>query len=211
MRTLNKSLLPKAAIADYHSNGYYFPINALSPELIDDTAQRIESLLANAPTHLEHPWNLKAHLLFDWIYRLTVHPAVLDAVESVIGPNILMQAGDVFVKPGNTYKHINWHQDANYWGLEPLGLCTAWIALSDVFPENGCMRFLAGTHLNEKIDHVETFAEDSALTRGQELVLDIDEAKAVPVILKAGHSLHFNQSSPDRRPANVYNTSSGRR
>ena len=102
------------------------------------------------PAHLKHPWNLKAHLLFDWIYALTVHPAVLDAVESVLGPDILMQAADLFVKPAQGRQHINWHQDANYWGLEPFEICTAWIALTDVFPENGCMRFLPGTHLQSK-------------------------------------------------------------
>lgn len=184
-------LLPDEAVEHYHSAGYVFPIDAIPPSMARDAARRIETLSANPPAHLKHPWNLKAHLLLDWIYALTVHPAVLDAVESVIGPDVLMQAADLFVKPAHGRRHINWHQDANYWGLEPFEICTAWIALTDVFPENGCMRFLPGTHLQSKVEHIETFAEDSALTRGQEIALDIDGDKAVPVILKAGQvSLH---------------------
>ncbi len=176
---------------EYFANGFYFPLNAVPPKTAHDAADRIERLVAAPPTNLKHPWNIKAHLLFDWIYALTVYPTVLDAVEAIIGSNILMQAADLFVKPANSHKHINWHQDANYWGFEPFELCTAWIALSDVYPDNGCMRFLPGSHLHDKVHHIETFAEDSALTRGQEIAIDIDETQAVPVILKAGQiSLH---------------------
>ena len=119
------------------------------------------------------------------------YPTVLDAVQAVIGPHILLQAADIFAKPAHGTRYINWHQDANYWGLDPFELCTAWIALTDVFPENGCMRFMPKTHLQQKLPHNETFAADSDLTRGQEIALDIDESESVPVILKAGQiSLH---------------------
>ena len=179
-------------IADrYSQQGFYFPVEAVPTDMANNAARRVEQLMAAPPQGLKHPWNLKAHLLFDWVYALTVLPDVLDAVEAVIGPNILLQAADVFAKPAHGSKHINWHQDANYWGFDPFELCTAWIALTDVFPENGCMRFMPGTHRQSKLPHNETFAADSDLTRGQEIAVDIDESKTVPVILKAGQiSLH---------------------
>jgi ectoine hydroxylase-related dioxygenase (phytanoyl-CoA dioxygenase family) len=187
----------------YSEQGFHFPIDAIPPEMARDAARRVEALLAEPPKGLKHPWNLKAHLLFDWVYGLCVHPAVLDAVEAVIGPDILMQAADLFAKPAHGTKLINWHQDANYWGFDPYELCTAWIALSDVYPENGCMRFLPASHRQNKVRHNETFAADSDLTRGQEIAMAIDETRTVPVILKAGqislhHCLLAHASGPNR-------------
>ena len=134
---------------------------------------------------------MQAHLLSNWIYNICVNPKVLDAVESVIGPNILIQSADIFIKPPKSTKHINWHQDANYWGLKPFELLTAWIALTDVFPENGCMNYLAKSNFSNKVKHIETFDKNSDLTRGQEIDLIIDKNNQIPVILKAGQmSLH---------------------
>ena len=104
------------------------------------------------PINIKHPWNLQAHLLADWIYDLCVAPKLLDAVEEVIGPNILIQSADIFIKPAKGKKHINWHQDANYWGLDPYELVTGWIAITDVNLENGCMNYLPKSHLHQKID-----------------------------------------------------------
>lgn len=187
----NGGSLSAEAVAAYHRDGYIFPLDAVTTDHALDVATRFAQVDPREIGSLKHPWHIKAHLLFRWIYDLTVQPAVLDAVQSIIGPNILMQAADLFVKPPHHTKIINWHQDANYWGFDPYTLVTAWIALSDVFPENGCMRYLPGSHVKSKLRHVETYGADSDLTRGQEIDLKIDEDKAVPVILKAGQmSLH---------------------
>ena len=187
----------------YQSDGYCFPADAIPVSMAREAAQRIAALIDDPPVGMNHPWYLKAHLLFDWVYKLTTHPVVLDAVEAIIGPDILVQAADIFAKPAYSTKYINWHQDANYWNLDPFEICTAWIALTAVYPENGCMRFLPGTHKQNKIEHIETFAEDSALTRGQEITLEIDEEKAVDVILNTGeislhHCLLAHSSGPNQ-------------
>ncbi|HEY5645117.1 MAG TPA: phytanoyl-CoA dioxygenase family protein [Pseudomonadales bacterium] len=195
--------MERAEIAEaYASQGYFFPLDAIPPSMAQDAARRIDALAASPPRGLAHPWNIKTHLLADWVFELTTYPAVLDAVEAVLGPNILMQAADVFLKPPHGAKHVNWHQDANYWGFDPFDLVTAWIALTDATPANGCMRYLPGSHGRDKLAHAETFAEDSALTRGQEIVLRIDENDAVSVILKPGqmtlhHCLLAHASGPN--------------
>ena len=175
----------------YNKNGYYFPINALSANYADNSAERIESIYFYPPKSVKHPWNLQAHLLANWIFDLCISPVLLDAVEEIIGPNILIQSADIFIKPPYGKKHINWHQDANYWGLDPYDLVTGWIALTDVNTDNGCMSYLPKSHLNKKIPHIETFDENSDLTRGQEIDLSINNNEIVPVILKKGQaSLH---------------------
>ena len=175
----------------YDSHGYFMPINVIPINVVQDAAFKIIEITKKPYTQIKHPWNLQSHLLAKWIYDICVYPKVLDAIESVIGPNILIQSADIFIKPPRGKKYINWHQDANYWGLEPYELVTGWIALTDVFIENGCMHYLPKSHLNNKIYHKETFDKNSDLTRGQEINLEIDRNKEIPVILKPGEmSLH---------------------
>lgn len=175
----------------YDSNGYFFPLEGIPKKMAKDAALKIKTISINPNIKVKHPWNLQAHLLANWIYDICIYTKVLDAVEAIIGPNILIQSADIFIKPPNGFKHINWHQDANYWGLNPYELVTGWIALTDVFSANGCMNYLPKSHLNNKINHTETFDSNSDLTRGQEIDLQIDKNKEIPVILKAGQlSLH---------------------
>ena len=186
----------------YTSNGYYLPIDVMPSNIALEASVKLERISKNPNSNILHPWNLQAHLLSNWIYNICVNPKVLDAVESIIGPNILIQSADIFIKPPKISKIINWHQDANYWGLEPFELVTSWIALTDVFPENGCMYYLPKSHLFNKIHHTETFDKNSDLTRGQEIDLKIDKNKQVPVILKAGqmalhHCLLAHGSGPN--------------
>ena len=103
----------------YDTHGYYFPIDAVENIKADEAAHKLINLSENPPKNIKHPWNLQAHLLSNWIYDLCISPALLNSVEELIGPNILIQSADIFIKPARGIKHINWHQDANYWGLNP--------------------------------------------------------------------------------------------
>ena len=187
----------------YESNGYYFPININEEIKINLAKEKLIQLSNNPPKNIKHPWNLQAHLLADWIYDLCVAPKLLDAVEKVIGPNIFIQSADIFIKPAKGTKHINWHQDANYWGLDPYELVTGWIAITDVNLDNGCMNYLPKSHLHQKIEHTETFDKNSDLTRGQEINLEIKDKDIVPVILEKGqaalhHCLLAHGSGPNK-------------
>ena len=149
----------------YDKNGYYLPIEIFENTKIDKASEKLIKLYQNQPKNIKHPWNLQANLLANWIYELCISPLLLDAVENVIGPNILIQSADIFIKPAKGKNHINWHQDANYWGLNPYELVTGWIALTDVNLDNGCMNYLPKSHLQNKIEHIETFDKKSDLTR----------------------------------------------
>ena len=172
----------------YKSYGYFFPIDAVEINKVDNAAKKLNNIFQNPNKKIKHPWNLQSHLLANWIYDLCISSTLLDAVEKLIGPNILIQSADIFIKPPHGKKHINWHQDANYWGLDPYELVTGWIALTDVYENNGCMNYLPKSHLNNKIDHTETFEENSDLTRGQEINLTINKNEVVPVKLKKGQA-----------------------
>ena len=88
----------------------------------------------------------QSHLRFKWVCDLATQPMILDAVEDVIGPDILIHSSTIFCKYANDKKFVSWHQDSHYWGLSEPRLVSAWIALTDSTVENGSLRVLPGTH-----------------------------------------------------------------
>ena len=143
----------------------------------DYTAQNKDLLGKMIPRERRAVYGL-THLMLPWVYQIASHPRVLDAVEGAIGPNILVWGSDWFVKFARDPAFISWHQDGAYWGLNPPKVTTAWIALSPSTIENGCMRVMPGTQ-KMQLPQRETYALDNALSRGQEIALEVDESKAV--------------------------------
>ena len=115
---------------------------------------------------------------------------ILDAVESIIGSNILICGTTLFIKNPNEKGFVSYHQDAKYIGLEPHNWVTAWIAVTDANEKNGCMRMLSGSHKDNLKHHEQKFDKNNLLTRGQ-TITDVPLDKTDPVILEAGQmSLH---------------------
>ena len=92
----------------YNSNGYFMPVDVISSNLAKDISLKIENIYKNTYLNILHPWDLQAHLLANWIYDICILPKALDEVEAIIGPNILIQSADIFVKSPKSIKHINW-------------------------------------------------------------------------------------------------------
>ena len=114
----------------------------------------------------------------------------MDAVESLIGSNILVCGTTLFIKNPNEKGFVSYHQDAKYIGLEPHNWVTAWVAITDSNENNGCMRMWSGSHKDNLKEHDQKFNEGNLLTRGQ-TVKNVPIEKTTPLILKAGQmSLH---------------------
>jgi non-heme Fe2+,alpha-ketoglutarate-dependent halogenase len=201
--------LSEAEIAGYRQNGYFFPIPVLSLDEARAYRSRLEAAEAAAGGSLPGPYRHKPHLVYTWAQELIRHPKILDAVEEVIGPDILAWETVFFTKEPRTEDYISWHQDITYWGLDQEGdVVTAWVALSPSNPESGCMRVVPGTHLKDVVAHRDTFSERNMLSRGQEIAVDVDEDHAVDLVLRPGqmslhhvkifHGSHQNRSA-DRR------------
>jgi ectoine hydroxylase-related dioxygenase (phytanoyl-CoA dioxygenase family) len=140
-------------------------------------------------------------MAFEWADRLIRHPAVLDAVEAVIGPDILVWNTAVLIKQPRNRDFVSWHQDVYYWGNHPDHVTGAWIALADSTPENGCVQMIPGSHRWGIIKHVDTYGADNMLSRGQTLDRAIDETQAVDVMLRPGEmSLHHTRTVHGSRP-----------
>ncbi|MDA0834702.1 MAG: phytanoyl-CoA dioxygenase family protein [Planctomycetota bacterium] len=183
--------LSSRQLHDYESRGIVFPLTVLSTDETDLFLRAVEDLerrLGGRPRPVELN---QTHLNFPWAYELATHPRVLDAVESILGPNIIAWATSIFPKPAHDSGYISWHQDGMYWGLDNDSVVTAWIALTDSHTANGCMRVVAGSHQNEYLPHSDTYAQDNLLSRGQEVAVHVAETDSTDVELKGGEmSLH---------------------
>jgi non-heme Fe2+,alpha-ketoglutarate-dependent halogenase len=119
------------------------------------------------------------------------HEKILDAVEDLIGGDILCWNTFFWIKEAKSATYVSWHQDLRYWGLDNSQLVTVWLALSPANEETGCMRVLPGSHEGDLLPHSDEYREDNLLTRGQEISVEVDEAQTVAMPLEPGEiSLH---------------------
>jgi ectoine hydroxylase-related dioxygenase (phytanoyl-CoA dioxygenase family) len=86
------------------------------------------------------------HLHFRWAFELATHGRVLDAVEELLGPNLMVWATELFIKHPGDGISVGWHRDEDYTGIEPALATTAWIALAPSTRENGCLQVVPGSH-----------------------------------------------------------------
>ena len=124
--------------------------------------------------------------------ELCTTPDLLDAIEDLIGPNIMLATSAVWAKNARDPAFATWHQDSAYFGYEPMDVWGAWIGITDSFTENGCLRYLPGAHLGPEMSHIETYHENNLLSRGQ-YIPDFDESTAVDAEVRAGEATihHF--------------------
>lgn len=182
--------LSEAAVRQYHDQGYYSPVPVMERAEALALRSRLEGFEATAG-RLAGKMRQKPHLLFTWLNDLIRHPRILDAVEDILGPDILCWGSSFFIKEPRTRSFVSWHQDSTYWGLAPADVITAWVAFSDSNAENGAMRVIPATHKLDQVPHNDTFRPDNLLSRGQEIMVDVDERDAVMMPLHAGEmSLH---------------------
>ena len=183
-------MLTETAVRQYRDRGYYSPVRVMPGAEADALRAKLEGFEADAGI-LAGKLRHKSHLLFTWLNDLIRHPRILDAVEDVLGPNILCWGSSFFIKEPRNPAFVSWHQDSTYWGLDPADVMTAWVALSDSTAANGAMRVIPGSHKLEQVAHRDTFSPDNLLSRGQEVMVDVDERQAVMMPLRAGEmSLH---------------------
>jgi non-haem Fe2+, alpha-ketoglutarate-dependent halogenase len=195
-------VLDQAAVAAYRRDGIAFPFRVADESEAARWLARLQDIEAAHGGRLPARINQKPHLLFPWLNALIRHPRIVDAVEDVLGPDLLCWSSQFFAKNGGDPSYVSWHQDATYWGLSSPDVVTAWVAFTPSTVQSGCMRVVPGTH-HSQVPHKDTFAETNLLSRGQEIEVEVDENDAVDVILAPGemslhHVLICHGSKPNR-------------
>ena len=179
-------------------DGFLFPYRVLDREAAEAVRSRVLSLLHERSDDpgLDDHLSYKANLVFRWVDEIVHTPCLLDAVADLLGPDLLLWSCSFVVKAPRSRGRYTWHQDATYWEMEPPSAVSAWVALGDVGPENGGLRCIPGLHTRGQLPHVNTFADDVMLPRGQQ-IRDLDPAdRAVDVRLSSGEASFHHVFTP---------------
>ena len=193
--------LTQAQIDAFHHDGFVSPIDVFSEAEALRLRKELEAAEEEWPEAFQGAARNNAHLNLICLDEIVHNPILLDAIEDLIGPDILNYGTVLFIKEPNDPGFVSWHQDARYMGLEPHIGITAWVALTEANDENGCMQMIPGSH-GEIRDHNDTFGEENILTRGQE-VENVDASMAASTALRPGQmSIHsarvIHSSQPNR-------------
>lgn len=199
-------MLTAEQVACYRHDGYLFSLPALwSDELAECHAglERFERWLGAPVTEADRKWRSAGYIVMPWVDRLVRHPKILDAVESLIGPDILVYTSTFFIKEPHSPVFAAWHQDATYFGLTPYGHVTAWVALTNATTDAGCMEVVSSRGAPLQLRHAALGIADSINGGGQAIVEPFDEDGAVAMALPAGsfslhHTLCRHRSAPNR-------------
>ncbi len=205
---LNNGHLTDSQSDAYWRDGYLFPIPVMSQTEAQDLRTSLEEIeqtwLNNGlPLPLNTYKRVNAHCVLPLAYQIGADPRILDVVEGVLGPDILIYGVEFFIKEPNTKHMVGMHQDLTYWGFGAIdGMMTAWLALSPATSQSGCMDFVTGSHKNEILPHNDTFNDTNLLSRGQEVAVDVADHDKTAIILKPGemslhHGLMIHGSGPN--------------
>ncbi|MBD3678739.1 MAG: phytanoyl-CoA dioxygenase family protein [Rhodobacteraceae bacterium] len=212
--TLDQGKLTTAQSEQYWRDGFLFPLQVFSEDEAASLRAELEAIEREwLEADLPHPLllykRINSNCVLPLAARIATDPRVLDAVEGVLGPDLLVWSAEFFIKEPRTPHIVGTHQDLTYWGMgETSDQVTAWIALSPATVESGCMDFVAGSHKNPILPHNDTFSENNLLSRGQEIAVDVAEEDKTHIELRPGQmSLHHGltihgsgpNSSDDRR------------
>ncbi len=205
-----KSFLSKEQIAAYRDDGFLFPLPVLSVEQAFDYRMQLETIERDYVDSqlLRRPLSdyIRTHsdVIMPMAAELALQATVLDAVESILGPDLMVWGADFFIKEAYSPMRVTMHQDLTYWGLgETSNQVTAWIALSASTVESGCVNLLKGSHKNTILPHTDTLAGDNLLSRGQEVEVDVRDEDCTHVVLEPGemslhHGLAIHGSNPNK-------------
>ena len=183
--------LSAAQVAGYERDGFVSPVPVLSATEALAARAELEAWEAARGAPIDFPEKSKSYLLFDWADQLVHHPRILDAVEDLIGPDILVYHSTLFLKEARSAAFVRWHQDSTYFYLAPHLHVTAWVALSDASEAAGCMRALPGSHRWGSIAHDDKPEPMNMIRRGQGISERFDTETGCALPLRAGEmSLH---------------------
>lgn len=193
---MSRGLSPEQLKA-FQTSGFVIARGVLAARVCDDFRAQADAFEAAHPRDTCWAFDIKANLLFDWVYALGTHPALLDVIESLIGPDILLTNSIFRIKEPGSTTHYGWHQDAARIQVTP-PFVIAYLAVGPASVENGCLRVVPGTHHKIAPFHLIDYP-DRQVAR----VDEVDETRAVDLVLAQGDVAVFHGNAVHGSNSNV--------
>ncbi|MDA9648973.1 phytanoyl-CoA dioxygenase family protein [Alphaproteobacteria bacterium] len=182
-------MLSNSQINQYKNDGYVIPDFKMPEEVLLKIEKRHTDLLKKHPEFKNY---CSAILSYDeGFLDFCKNEKILDYISQLIGPDFALWNSSFFAKPPIDGHATPWHQDGQYWPIRPLATCTVWLAIDNSTPDNGCLKFIKGSHIDQKLKS-HNINNNKNLTLNQELSnKEFDETKAINLVLERGQiSLH---------------------
>lgn len=182
-------MLTTEQVAEYHERGYVTPDFSLPESSLEKIREHHDRLVKEYPEFYNYCPTL---LAYDTAFlEVAKNETILSMVAQLIGEDVALWNSSFFAKPADGGHETPWHQDGEYWPIEPLATCTVWIAIDRATPENGCLQVIPGSHHERRLrKHNSNPADDLTLN----LEIDdseYDRSKAEAIELEPGQiSLH---------------------
>ena len=197
--------LTETQIKTYRKNGYCFPIEGIGKNKAKKARAQLEAYESNLGSRLTSAGReerYKLHVRLTWACDMVRNPDILDAVEDIVGPNILVWTSTFFIKEPHTSAITMWHQDATYFGLRPHDHVTAWVALSNATENSGCMEFVSEDGKPRLFKHRINAHPSSINGGGQTISEQFKKDRSVRAKLALGqfslhHTLCIHSSPPN--------------
>ena len=155
----NPDVLGADQVDAWNQDGYLAPLDVLDAKEADDYRSYFDRLLSEALAAGRDSYSISsAHLKHDRVWDLLHHPNIVGPIRDLLGEDVIGWGAHFFCKLPGDGKRVDWHQDCSYWPLTPTKAITAWLAIDDADPENGCMEVFAGSHTFGLIDFVDSDA-----------------------------------------------------
>lgn len=165
-----KSLHTQSLKDSFHRDGYIFIPGFLTTEEVDDINKKIKEFIENkvpemSPGHVMYEDKANAatlkqmqdmNLYDDYFRELLSDSKFKDIAETLLGEKVIGKTFEYFNKPPKIGKPTPPHQDGYYFMIKPANAVTMWMALEDVDQENGCIRYVKGSHLRGLRPHSRT-------------------------------------------------------
>lgn len=194
-----KHLFPEG-IRFYAEQGYVSPLDAVPPETARRWRDGLEAAEAAQGGRLPDDLRRKLHLTLPWADEVVRHPRILDAVEDLIGPDILVFHLTLWAKEPRSDAFVAWHQDSTYFGLSPAEHVTAWVALSASDEVSGAVEVVPGSHHGGQVPHDIARSSANMFATGQRIPVPEDAPRALLVLRPGQFSLHHTYLWHNSRP-----------
>lgn len=193
------AVLTDALVADYVESGFVQSLPVLSAEEVRHYRAEVEKTCAaigGRVTRIDAP-----HLFFPWAWELATHPRLLDVMEQLLGPNVLLKSTRLFYKHARSESFVGWHQDGITERVEDAEVPAVWLGLTEATAENGCLRVVPYSHHLGLVAHADLPDPDNLTSQGTTAQTAIDSP--YDVAMRAGemslhHPLVLHASNPNR-------------
>ena len=196
--------LTEEQLKDAEICGYVFPVHSMDSGKVKEIRTTYEAVESRKGEDVPQLMSVKPHVLFKWLFQLGSTPKLSGAVEDLVRPNILLTTCAIWPKGAGDPRFVTWHQDSAYIGYGPMDVWSAWIALTDSWVDNGCLKYLPGSHKDREMKHEETYNPLYMLSRGQKILPgQFKEPGAIDVELEPGKcTFHHFQLAHTSKPNN---------